>query len=94
MARIYAPADWQPLRTQEDWKAHRRGGVIVVHQRNPQPRERPTKYHGRNCRDVQHRVFLDGPAAGRENSEWFRVPDGARARAGGALACQHCDGES
>jgi len=94
MARIDPPADWQPLRTREEWTAHRRGGVLVVHQRNPLRGERPTKYHGRNCTSVRHRVFLDGPATGSENSEWFRAPDAASAKAGGAGACDHCDGES
>ena len=30
------------------------------------------------------------PAA---NSEWYRAPDHASARAGGTVACKHCDGE-
>lgn len=93
MARINPPADWQPLRTREDWTANR-GDVLVVHQRVPLGGERPTKYHGRNCRHVQHRVFLDGPATGRDNSEWFCAPDPASARACGAGACEHCGGES
>jgi hypothetical protein len=93
MARIDAPADWQPLRTREDWAAHRSEGVLVVHQRNPLGGERPTKY-GRNCSSVRHRVFLDGPATGSDNSEWFRAPDPASAKAGGAYACEHCGGES
>jgi hypothetical protein len=93
MARINAPADWQPLPTRDDWAAHNRGGVLVVHQRKPLRDEHPTKYHGRNCRPVPHRVFLDGPAAGGQNSEWFRAPDPASARAGGAVACELCDGQ-
>ena len=34
MARLTAPPDWHPLRSAADWKEHR-GGVLVVHQRNP-----------------------------------------------------------
>jgi hypothetical protein len=91
VSRIAPPDDWQPLRTREDWKV-RRGGLLVVHQRTPIGGEAPTKYHGRDCRHVQHRDFLDGPARGTDNSEWFRVPDAASARRGGAVACQQCGG--
>jgi hypothetical protein len=91
MARIDAPEDWQPLRTAEDWKAYR-GGVLVVHQRNPIGGEAPTKYHARDCPHVQHRVFLDGPARGSDTSEWFRALDSRSARNGGAVPCQHCGG--
>jgi hypothetical protein len=91
MARIEAPDDWQPLRTPEDWTAHR-GGVLVVHQRAPIGDEAPTKYHGRDCYSVQHRVFRDGPARGSDTSEWFRAPEARSARGGGAVPCQHCGG--
>jgi hypothetical protein len=91
VARINPPDDWLALRTREDWTAHR-GGLIVVHQRNPVGGEAETKYHGRDCHWVQHRVFLDGPATGSDTSEWFRVPDARSARAGGAVACRHCGG--
>ncbi len=92
MARVNPQSDWRPLKTREDWKAHRLG-LLVVHQRTPIRGESPTKYHGRNCPHVQHRVFLDGPVQGLENSEWFWVPDAASARLGGAAACAHCGGE-
>lgn len=92
MARVPPPSDWQALKTGEDWRAHR-GGLLVVHQRTPIGGEAPTKYHGRDCRHVQHRVFLDGPARGLENSERFRVPDAESAKRGGAVACRHCGGE-
>jgi hypothetical protein len=91
MARIIPPADWQPLRTRQDWTAHR-SGLLVVHQRTPIGGEAPTKHHSRECPHVQHRVFLDGPASGSENAEWFRVPDTASARRGGAVACRNCGG--
>jgi hypothetical protein len=91
MARLDPPDDWQRLRTREDWTAHR-GGVLVVDQPTPIGGEPPTKYHGRDCYFVRHRVFLDGPASGSENSEWFRAPDARSARRGGAVACEHCGG--
>jgi hypothetical protein len=94
MARVSAPSDWRPLETADDWKSNRRGGVLVVHQRNPIGDEASTKYHGRNCPHVRHRVFLDGPAAGSANSEWFWAPDAASAVRGGAVACEHCLGIS
>ena len=73
-------------------RASYRGGVLVVHQRNPIGGEAPTKYHGRDCPYVQHRVFLDGPARGSDTSEWFRALDSRSARNGGAVPCQHCGG--
>jgi hypothetical protein len=91
MARVDPPADWQVLRTQDDWRTHR-AGVIVVHQRNPIGGETPTKYHGRGCKKVSHRVFLVGVATGSDNAEWFWAKDPSTASAGGAVACQLCDG--
>ena len=84
IARLTAPPDWDPLRSAADWKEHR-GGVLVVHQRNPLGNENRTKYHGRNCASVTHRVFLDGPAARTDNSESLRAPNAASARTGGAV---------
>jgi hypothetical protein len=92
MARIAPPSDWTPLRTDEDWKAHR-GGLLVVHQRVPLGDEAPTKYHGRDCHWVQHKVFRAGPASGTDKAQWFRVLDAGSARRGGAVPCQHCDGQ-
>jgi hypothetical protein len=92
MARARPAADSRPLKTREDWTAHR-GGVLVVHQRTPIDGEAPTKYHGRNCTFVQHKVFLEGPAQGLENSEWFWAPDAVSAQRGGAVPCFHCGGE-
>jgi hypothetical protein len=86
------PTDWQALETDADWKAHH-GGVIVVHQRTPLGSEAPTKYHGRNCRWVQHGSFRERVARGTDNSEWFRAPDAVSAARGGAVACDHCLGE-
>jgi hypothetical protein len=91
MARVDAPDDWDPLRTREDWTSHR-GGLLVVHQRTPIDGEAPTKFHSRECRHVQHRVFLDGPATGSDNPESFRTPDAASARRGCAVPCEHRGG--
>lgn len=82
---------WQPLKTREDWTANR-GGLLVVHQLYPVGGEAASKFHGRDCRYVQHRVFLDGPATGSDNSEWFWVPDRESARRGRAVACLHSGG--
>jgi hypothetical protein len=90
VARIDAPEGWAALRNQDDWRSHR-AGLIVVDQRNRTGGEAPTKY-GRSCKKVTNRIFLDGVATGTDNAEWFWVPD-ARAKAGGAVACQLCDGE-
>jgi hypothetical protein len=92
MARVAPPSDWAPLRTDADWKANR-GGLLVVHQRNPSGGEDATKYHGRDCYSVQHRAFREGPASGSDNAEWFQVPDALSAVRGGAVACEHCGGE-
>lgn len=93
MARIDTPSDWHPLRTDADWKARNRGGVIVVHQRNPQYGEAQTKYHGRNCEPVQHGEFLRGPATGTANAQWFVAPSAASVEDGGAQPCKLCDGD-
>jgi hypothetical protein len=92
MARLVPPSDWHALRTDADWKAYR-GGVLVVHQRSPIGREPATKYHGRNCRFVQHGVFRARISRGTDNSEWFRAPNAASAKRGGAVPCEHCSGE-
>ena len=65
-----------PLASDADTARHAvvcaaRGGVLVVHQRTPIAGEAPTKYHGRDCRHVAHRVFLDGAAQGKGNADWF-----------------------
>ena len=91
MARIDPPADWDALRTRDDWIAHR-GGLLVVHQRTPLGGEAPTKFHGRDCVHVRHGVFLSGPVSGTDNAEWFRAPDAASARRGGAVPCKQCGG--
>jgi hypothetical protein len=92
VARIDAPESWAALRNQDDWRSHR-AGLIVVHQRNRTGGEAPTKYHGRSCKKVTNRIFLEGVATGTDNAEWFWVPDARAAKAGGAVACQLCDGE-
>jgi hypothetical protein len=95
MARLSPPADWQALETDDDWKAHR-GGVIVLHQRTPitPPTQTPfpTSYHARNCRWVWN-AFRERVARGADNSQWFRAPDAGCAEGGGAVACNHCLGE-
>jgi hypothetical protein len=91
MSRITPPDDWQPLVSEDDWKAHG-GGVLVVHQRNPIDDEAAAKYHGRECRHVQHGVFRSGVGSGSDNTEWFRAPTAASAIRGGAVACEHCGG--
>jgi len=92
MGRLDPPIDWQELASDADWKAYR-GGLLVVHQRTPIGGESATKYHGRNCRSVQHGVFRARLARGTDNSQWFRAPDAASARRGGAVACEQCAGE-
>jgi hypothetical protein len=91
MARTDVADGWAPLRNQDDWRSHR-AGLIVVHQRSPIRGEAPTKFHGRSCTKVTNRIFLDGVATGTDNAEWFWVPDARTAKAGGAVACQLCDG--
>jgi hypothetical protein len=54
--------------------------VIVVHQRNPIGGEAPTKYHGRACKKVTNRIFLDSVATGTHNAEWFGALDARRRR--------------
>jgi hypothetical protein len=92
MTRTDPAAGWAPLKDQDDWRSHR-AGLIVVHQRNPIRGEAPTKFHGRACKKVTNRIFLDGVATGTDNAEWFWVPDARTAKAGGAVACRLCDGE-
>lgn len=92
MARTDAADGWAALKNQDDWRSHR-AGLIVVHQRNPIGREAPTKFHGRACKKVTNRIFLDGVASGTDNAEWFWVRDARTAKAGGAVACQLCNGE-
>lgn len=91
MARLEPPADWNALHTDAAWKTHR-GGLLVVHQRTCIGGETATKFHGRDCRHVQHGVFQRGPATGTDNSEWFQAPDAASARRGGPMPCEHCGG--
>jgi hypothetical protein len=75
----------------EDWRQFK-GGLTVVHQCVVTDREKPTKFHSRNCPHAQQRQFRAAMRTHFKNAEWFRVADGAQAQLGGAEACDHCQG--
>lgn len=63
MARLgHLPDGWTAILTDADWRALA-GGRTVVHQRLTD-RQKPTKYHGRDCPHAQHRVFREALATG------------------------------